>query len=127
MKTLFLAILFGMLLCAAPKDTPIVTVEYRNAEGCAALESLGVPGFANCEQMVQVFVTSADLTVENVAIAISYTDQNGRHQIQTQPPVATNENDGFAVASVAFFGVDDITDLTATVMDDHGRIQTAGL
>jgi hypothetical protein len=125
MKLFALALLLSTVALAqdAPQ-APTAFLLYRNAQGCLNLESLNLPGFVDCQQMVNVIAVSPDPTVKSFAVMIAYVDAAGHRQIQTQPPVAANVNDGKAVASVVFFNVNNITDLSTTVVDDAARNAT---
>lgn len=103
----------------------LVSLQYMDAQGCANRNA--VTRSNSCTQNVQVSLISHAKS-HSFAIAISYTDQFGLHQVQGNiaqyEPSANPELPDITVASTFFVNVDDISDLQATVVADNGQVVT---
>lgn len=70
---------------------------------------------------------TTDLFVEQFTILITYTDQFGHRGMQSQTVSAhiDSEQPEMLAAGCTFYGLDNVTALKATVVDDSGRVTTA--
>ena len=108
-----------------------VEILYRDAVGCANLLSLHLPDVTTCDQDVMVLGQDTDMEVKSFVVVIAYTDEFGLRQLQNQPasyqPQANPELAIVTTAASFASGVDGITNLSATVVDDAGRAVTVKL
>lgn len=114
------------LLAEKPSWSIKVSVLYRDSQACQNIIALGISPF--CSQEIMVLPQSTDMTVKTFTVVIVYTDSFGHRQMQSQEVVSQPQANPELqiVTSAASFvnGIDNVTQLSATVVADDGESVT---